>query len=622
MASEISAITPAAFASAFALRPAQFAWFLGAGASAASGIPTAYAMVRDFKTRIFCRETGYSIREVDATDPLWTSRVDEFFRKSALLPPAGDPTEYSAAFDAVYPNERQRRQYIDDAISKGTPSFAHRALASLMSSKQLSCVFTTNFDPLVETSVTLTDQMLQAEQRAMPTVAAIDSSERAMRCLEESDWPLVAKLHGDYQSTKIKNTGSELEHQDENMRAVLVEACKRFALVVVGYSGRDASVMDALQSVLRHSPAFPWGLYWVTPSKENLFPAVRTLLENATLAGVEVAVVECKTFDELAADLVGQVRLPDVLLEHVMQRKAPPRLQRVKLSQTDARAFPVLRCSALLVDAVPSVARRVTFAKAATTPAVRDLFKASKCRAIAASQGRELAVFGRDAEIIAALQSLGAKLGGTIELNPNRDSWALGLLYDALVKALSRWRPVLPRFKRSGHALVVAGPRVQEGEERARWREERLAPLRSAYETSLTGLVPTLGYPFQEGVHLKLERIEDRWWCGFEPFTFVDIPRETEEAPTDQERDELGRTSVYRGDPAGDWRRERWAQNYNRKWSKIIDAWAAMLADTEDGRVSAFGLKPEEGVDAPFSLSKVTAWSRPSHHHDYFDRTK
>ena len=35
-----------------------------------------------------------------------------------------------------------------------------------------------------------------------------------MRCLNESDWPLVAKLHGDYQSIAIKNTGSELEEQD------------------------------------------------------------------------------------------------------------------------------------------------------------------------------------------------------------------------------------------------------------------------------------------------------------------------------------------------------------------------------------------------------------------------
>lgn len=622
MKPEINALTAAEFATAFALRPTQFAWFLGAGASAAAGIPTGYAMIRDFKTRIFCRETGYSIREVDATDALWTGRVDAFFHTSAILPSDGDSTEYSAAFEAVYPDERQRRQYIDDAIRKGTPSFAHRALASLMSSNQLDCVFTTNFDSLVETSVTLTDQLLPAEQRAMPTVAAIDSNERAMRCLEESDWPLIAKLHGDYQSTRIKNTGSELEQQDEKMRAVLVEACKRFGLVVVGYSGRDASVMEALQSTLRHSPAFPGGLYWVASSKANLLPAVRTLLENAALAGVDVAVVECKTFDELAADVVAQVRLPAVLLDHVMQKQAPPRLQLVKQNQTEARPFPVLRYSALRVEAVPSLARRVTLAKAATTSVVRELFKAANCRAIVASQGREVAVFGKDDEIVAALQSLGARLNGTIELNPDRDSWALGLLYDALVKALSRRRPLLPRFRRSGHALVVAAPRSGEDGEHTRTRERRLARMRAAYGASLTGSVDNLGYPFQEGVHLKLEQIEEQWWCGFEPFTFVDVPREPAAAATEPKRDELGRSNVYAGDPAGDWRRERWARKYNRNWSEIIDAWASLLTDAEDGRTSAFGLQSHEGVDATFSLSPVTAWSRPSHHHVYFDRTR
>lgn len=44
--------------------------------------------------------------------------------------------------------------------------------------------------------------------------------------------------------------------------------------------------------------------------------------------------------------------------------------------------------------------------------------------------GRELAVFGKDQEVLAALSSLGASLDGEIALDPAKDSWALGLLYD------------------------------------------------------------------------------------------------------------------------------------------------------------------------------------------------
>jgi hypothetical protein len=620
--SSLPVISAVEFASAFALRPHLFAWFLGAGASAASGIPTGYAMIRDFKTRIFCRETGYSLREVDAADPMWVARIDDFLRKSSLLPPEGDPTEYSAAFEAVYPNEKHRRQYIDDAISKGTPSFAHRALAALISSRQLSCVFTTNFDQLVETATTLTDQLLPPEERAMPTVAAIDSAERAQRCIAESDWPLIAKLHGDYQSTKIKNTGSELEQQDELMQAALGETCKRFGLVVIGYSGRDTSIMVALESVLKDPQAYPSGLYWVTSSKSKLLPAVHRLLESALIAGIDVAVVESKTFDELAADVISHVRLPDALLEHVMQRKAPARLHPVKLPEAEARAFPVLRYSALLVEATPTSARRISLTKPATTPIVRELLKEQGCRAVVASLGRELAVFGKDAEVLAALHSLGPRLEGTIDLDPAKDSWALGLLYDALVKALSRRRPLLPRYKRSGHILVVTSPREGEDAEWTRRRDSELVRLKSAYESNLTGVIPKLGHPYQEGVYVKLEQIEDRWWCGFEPFTFVDVPRETGDATSTQTRDELGFSFAGKGDPAGDWRRERWARKYNRQWAEIIDAWAALLSTCESGQVSAFGLQNDEGIDAVFPLSPITGWSRPSHHHSYFERTK
>jgi hypothetical protein len=390
----------------------------------------------------------------------------------------------------------------------------------------------------------------------------------------------------------------------------------------VGYSGRDASVMEALESVLKHSPAYPSGLYWVTPSKSKLLPAVQRLLENASIAGVDVAVVESKTFDELAGDVISHVRLPDVLLEHVMQQRAPARLHPVKLPEVEARAFPVLRYSALLVEGIPTCARRISLSKAATTQMVRELLKEQRCRAVIAVLGRELAVFGKDAEVLVALESLEARIDGTIGLNPANDSWALGLLYDALAKALSRRRPLLPRFKRSGHVLVVTAPQEGEDAEKTQRRVSQLARLRAAYDTDLTGAVPKLGYPYQEGIYLKLERIEDRWWCGFEPSTFVDIPREIRDASAAQDRDELGSFVFGKGDPSGDWRRERWARKYNPAWSQIVDAWATLLTTCERGKVLAFGLQEDEGIDAIFTLSPVTGWSRPSHHHAYFQRAK
>ncbi len=83
------------------------------------------------------------------------------------------------------------------------------------------------------------------------TVAALDSADRARRCLQEPAWPLLVKLHGDYQSQELKKTAEELQAQDPALDQVLVGACNRFGLVVIGYSGRDASVIDALREALR-----------------------------------------------------------------------------------------------------------------------------------------------------------------------------------------------------------------------------------------------------------------------------------------------------------------------------------------------------------------------------------
>lgn len=586
-------------------------------------------MIRDFKAQIFCRETNLSKREIDTADPIWIDRIDAFFRQNSLLPPDGDPSEYAKAFEAVYPEARHRRQYIDDAISKGTPCFGHTVLGSLMAAGKVDCVFTTNFDPLIEESALSANGILPVDDQNRSTVAAIDSADRAMRCLNESDWPLVAKLHGDYQSIAVKNTGSELEEQDARMRHVLVETGKRFGMIFVGYSGRDASIMEALNTILDAPSPFPNGVYWLTSSASRLLPAVIEFLELAGAAGVDVAVVECATFDELAADIIKVTDLPKPLLDRVMDGRPTPRLVPVQIPHAKARAFPVLRYSAILLQSMPAAARRIRLGQSTTSAEVREIFKAKGCRATAAALGRELAAFGRDQEILDALAPLGPSLAGTIDLDPVADSWAMGLLYDTLVRSLARQRPLIPRYRRSGHSLVVATPRDGDDPDRTRRQQQTLSRLRDAYGTSLFGTVPKLGFPFQEGVHLKLEQVDGKWWCGFEPYTFVQLPRQ--DTPQKEGAEDLvaqeaaagtGMQAERRGDPAGDWRRERWAPRYNRNWASIIGAWAQLLTEKGGTLRSAFGLEDDSGIDAVFKVLPVTGFSRPSHHHTYFDRSK
>lgn len=579
-------------------------------------------MIRDFKTRLFCEETGLPRREVDSTDPMWVQRIDEFFTKRSNLPPAGDQSEYSAAFEAVFPTEEERRLYIESEIRKGTPSFGHRVLASLITTKRIPCVFTTNFDPLLEIATTQTDLLLDAGDRAMPTVAALDSVDRAERCLRESDWPLIAKLHGDYKSTQLKNTTKELREQDGKMRAVLAGACQRFGLVVVGYSGRDASVMEALEHALEISGGFPGGIFWVARSESDLLPVVRNFLQKAADTETNTVFVESQNFDELTADLTDQFDLPIALHKHIFEHRPSPVLRPVSLPAGDALKFPVLRCSALPIGYMPLSARRLTLSSPATTVRVRELLREASVHGVVASIGLEVAAFGPDDKLVTALAPLGARLDGTIALNPDVDSWALGLLYDALTRAFCRNRPLHSRLRHSGHAVLVAPRKLGKDGEHTREYRQRLASLQAAYASSLSGIVPELRFPYIEGVRLRLEQCAGRWWCVFDPFTFVELPK-TQEAPLDG--DDLGSfatTSSQRGDPAGDWRRERWALRYNGAWTKIIDGWAHLLAGSDDGTIRAYDLPDETGIDAIFGISEITAWSRPAHQHKYFERRR
>jgi hypothetical protein len=488
---------------------------------------------------------------------------------------------------------------------------------------RVPCVFTTNFDPLVEIATTLTDQLLEASGRAYLTVAAIDNVDRAELCVRESRWPLLAKLHGDFQSVKLKNTSDELKAQDAKMRRILTAVCARFGLVVVGYSGRDASVMEALTESLAQPNAFPGGIYWVTQSANSAPSAVTKFLSAAINAGVSVNIVESQTFDELAADIADGSDFPDALRDHIFAVRPAPILRSVPIPTREGRRFPVLQCSAIPILSMPSVARRIAVSTPVTTTRIRELLREANVWALAATSGREIAAFGPDEGLLRAFTTVGGQLSGTVELHPSQDSWALGLLYDALTRAVCRNRPLFARLRNAGHCVLVAKGSRQESDEDAAIRSARLGKLKQAYSAALFGTVPDSGYPFNEGVRLRLELTAGRWWCVFEPTTYVDVPRPGEnEAVPDDASTESSPMSFRRGDPIIDWRRERWATRYNKVWARILSAWATMLAGEEDGVIRAIGVPDGIGEDAVFQLSPITAWSRPGHEHAYFRREK
>lgn len=614
---ELDEISSRQFAERFALKPERFAWLLGAGASASAGIPTGYQMIQEFRGKLFAQSSGISQREIDIADPIWQQRIDAHLQRHPDLPAKGAPSEYSKAFEALYPSREDRRQYIANQVTKGTPSIGHRALGAFLATKRTPCVFTTNFDQLVETAATVAAQLLPAHERANAVVAATDSADRAERCLREQDWPLIVKLHGDYQSVDLKNTDDELKAQHAGFLRVLSQAGQRFGLIVCGYSGRDDSVMAALAQVLRSESPFPGGIYWVCPDPKWLLPAVREFLEHASLAGVQVALIRGCTFDELASDLADVTGLQAPLTQHVFGNALRDKVTAVPLSKQWVSKTPLLRLSAVPLQEMPQVARRIQLAKQPGISEIRARLKEARVWATVAMAGTSLAAFGRDSELLAALDPFGPSLSGELVLDLAADSWAVGLTYDALTRAVCRGKPLYPHLTGKGHRLSVSYPSQQATREERAHRVAVLRGLSQAYGGELAGKPGRLDARYSEGVQLRLDRADEKWWCVFEPATFLDFRSAREDDEDDRDGAQWDGLRLQ----AEDWRRERWAQKYNSKWSRIIDAWAALLSTCgEDGTISAYGLSQGEGIDARFQLGQKTAWSRPSHHHAYFER--
>ena len=266
--------------------------------------------------------------------------------------------------------------------------------------------------------------------------------------------------------------------------------------------------------------------------------------------------------------------------------------------------------------------RRPATVRPLTTSEARDLIKDAEVWATVASYGRRLAVFGPDDDIERIFAPVGGKLTGEILLSPaerSRPHTDLGLVYESLVRAITRHRPLRPILRHRGHAVVVRPPGPSLRDDVARKHREVLEDLKQAYQmkrahqTQLTGSVPGIGCPYAEGIRLRIEAWDGRWWLVYEPYTWVDLPRVD---GTDSQSDEISRHTGTRWDEsspksvAADWRRERWARRYNQVWNEIVAGWAKVIAPNPETDLSAHYFQGP-GINAEFRVSWTTAWSSP-----------
>lgn len=562
------------FARRFAMRAGNLMWLLGAGASAAAGVPTAADMVWEFKQTLYVSQRRSSLKSVsDLSNPAVRSQLQSYIDASETLPPAESAAEYAALFEAAWPNEGDRRAYIDGKLNGAKPSFGHLALATLMQAGLTKLVWTTNFDPLMADACA----KVYDGTGALTTVA-LDAPDMAGQAIAAQRWPIEIKLHGDFRSRRLKNTSDELRQQDARLRQVLVRTCRTAGLVVAGYSGRDDSILDALFEVLNDENPFPGGLFWLHRGEDPPLSRVTDLLCLAAEKGVDGGLVRIENFDETLRDLV---RLISGLDTHVLdafasgrQRWTPPSIAGGK------RGFPVVRLNGVPIELVPAVCRRVV-CKIGGHAEVSAAVHAAKVDVLFGRSRAGVLAFGADADVRAAFDAFGISEFDLHAIEVRRlryDSAERGLLREALSRALSRESRLQLTRRRTADLLAPTDTADAE------W-----GPLK-AIVGQLSGTVPGhAGLVWREGIGTRLEWANERLWLVFEPRTiFEGVTDDNWAASTD-------------------FGRERTVKRYNRQLNELIAFWAGKLAkDSAEQRA----LDVRNGVDAVFRLSTDTAFSR------------
>lgn len=267
----------------------EHVFLLGAGASKSSGVPTAEECIWEWKKEIF---KSNNIDKLDKYQDLdWDSDnakkiVQDWLDKDGSYLPANDHGEYSFYAERSFVNSATRQKYFEGLFQGKNPGLGYKILCLLAQSGMAKIVFTTNFDGLFVKAALQADLMYKE--------ITIETADLIHQPMTEKSVLCVA-LHGDYKYAKLKNTEKELDNQPEDFETALKFHLYNKHLIVLGYSGRDKSLMLALANA--YSVKGSGSLFWCS-YKDEVSQDVKNLLTKVTENRREAYLIPADGFDE------------------------------------------------------------------------------------------------------------------------------------------------------------------------------------------------------------------------------------------------------------------------------------------------------------------------------------
>ena len=250
----------------------HFVFWIGAGCSISSGIPSAGSLTRDRwlpKLQQIRGGDGQSLVE-------WAKEIFPEYDHN-------DPgTHYGAVMEELFIHPEARQREIEALCDRKYPGFGYAVLAALLARTDglFNVALTTNFDDLIADAMYLFTE-------ARPLVIPDEALAGYIRPTRMR--PLVVKIHGDHRLSP-RNTQTETATLKQGISEGIHDLLHDRGVIFIGYGGYDSGIAEVLNSLPRQ--ALPLGVWWVNPAKPTGVLASWLSARNAIW-------VETRGFDEL-----------------------------------------------------------------------------------------------------------------------------------------------------------------------------------------------------------------------------------------------------------------------------------------------------------------------------------
>jgi hypothetical protein len=511
--------------------------------------------------------------------------------ESRGLPALWAEDEYPAYFEKIFGADKERqRKYLKGILSeeRATLSVGNRVLGAMIASGFCRAAFTTNLDSVVEKAVAeVAGQSLSAYH--------LEGSHSANQALNNEEFPIYCKLHGDFRYDSLKNLPIDLATQNAALAECLLNAGRRFGFIITGYSGRDQGIMDLFRAVLDSSNPFPHGFFWTGIKGSPIRPAVEELLQYARTKGIESHFVPIETFDALLLRLWRNTEgKPEKMDTQV--RKVKSASVHIPLPQ-HGHGQPLIRLNALPVLSSPQQCLELSFRGPTNWEDIRKARIRSEGKLILTK--RESVWCWGDRELIGT--TFGSDLLSIKErdLPPDLGSphnlYVKGFIEEALCKALARDKPLRACISRYDASLVADDHAGVQSD---------LQPLANIVGKT-SGIIPGLFAPvtednpvlekvtWAEAVRLSIDFKDGYLWLLLDPDIWIEPSRARKTA--------VAFLDSRRGD------------RYNKKFNELLDAWVQIVLGTAE-RNTEVTLSPFDkgtGAENPsFRISSRTGFAR------------